>query len=423
MQHASTQPLTVEQVRLPAALGAWTAKAFLAGIVLLGLALVVGLLTAGSGADGQGRAMPHFAHAYVVGYSFWLTISLGAMILVCIQHTMRSGWSVVLRRLAELTAATMPILAVLFVPILFMMDWLFPWTDPNVVAVDAVIIGKHPYLQTGFFIARWVVYFAVWIWISKRLLGLSVSQDTSGDPQLTRKLEKLGPPAILAFALTISFAMIDLWMTLDPHWFSTMFGVYAFSGAMVGFMAGLILVVRLLQRLGALKGVVTVEHYHDMGKLLFAFTLFWGYIAFCQFMLIWYANIPEETVWFKYRWSDGWMVVSLVLILGHFVIPFVGLLSRHVKRNLAPLIFWAAWQFVMHLVDIYWVVMPNLTIPRKYWDRPAIYESWTPNLLEPLVWAGVGALFVGYLLKTASDKNLVAIRDPRLGESRGFHNF
>jgi hypothetical protein len=366
---------------------------------------------------------------YLNGFMFAMALAFGGLIFTIIQHLVRANWSIVVRRIAESAMFALPFVALGGLPLLFGHGGhaVFEWMHVEAVLADPMLKAKVAYLNASSFGVRFAFYLLIWAVVSLLFWSWSRKQDHAKTDEeaaaFTYKQRFLAPIALIAFSLSMTFGAFDFMMSLDPHWFSTIFGVYYFAGIALTFRPSLVAdLLRAPAQRHAPAGVVTAEHYHDLGKFMFGFTVFWTYIGFSQYFLIWYANIPEETHWFKYRWSDGWMAVSLVLLLGHFVVPFTGLLSRHVKRGITPLIFWAAWQFVMHLVDIYWVVMPNLTIPRKYWDRPAIYESWTPNLLEPLVWAGVGALFIAYLIKTASGRNLVPTRDPRLTESRGFHN-
>jgi hypothetical protein len=215
----------------------------------------------------------------------------------------------------------------------------------------------------------------------------------------------------MAFAVTVCFAAFDWLMSLDPHWYSTIFGVYFFSGCAVGVTALLVVLVSLAQRRGGLDRAVTVEHYHDLGKLLFTFVFFWGYIAFSQYMLIWYANIPEETRWLVVRESHGWQWVGVLLLFGHLLVPFLGLLSRHVRRSRAALTGWAVFLLVMHWVDLYWLVMPTFQ------------EEYLPfGLADVLCLIGLGSLYLAAVVHVAADHSLVPLRDPRLDESLVFHN-
>jgi hypothetical protein len=238
-----------------------------------------------------------------------------------------------------------------------------------------------------------------------------VRQDASGDHDLTRRMQTVSGPAILLFGVTLTFAAMDWIMALDPHWFSTMFGVYYFSGSVVSFFAVLALVSVGLARKGPLDNVINTEHFHDVGKLLLAFVAFWAYIAFSQYFLIWYANIPEETVWFAHRMEGSWLWMAVALAAGHFVIPFFYLLPRTIKRRPATLVAGAAWVLVAHLVDLYWQVMPILH----------------PNgvrfaLTDVTAFVGVGGVFVAGVAWLTTRCALIPARDPRLPEALSFEN-
>ena len=216
---------------------------------------------------------------------------------------------------------------------------------------------------------------------------------------------------MIAFAATVNFATFDWLMSLDPHWFSTIFGIYFFAGAVVAVFATLTLVSALLQRFGYLDRAITVEHYHDLGKLLFGFMFFWAYIAFSQFLLIWYANIPEETVWYLHRQQHGWQYVGILLIAGHFLLPFFGLMSRSARRNQSVLVFWSVFLLAMHWVDLYWLVIPTVSPERV-----------SLGAMELLTLLGIGAIWVGAFAGKLEGTALVPTGDPHLGESLAFHN-
>ena len=223
------------------------------------------------------------------------------MLFVC-----RAGWGVALRRVVENVMATLPVFAVLFVPIWLGRHELFVWTDAAEVAKNAVLRGKSGYLNEGFFLIRAIFYFIAWSGLATYFSRQSQKQDETGDERITRQAparwRRLG---IIVFSLTLTFAAVDWMMSLEPEWYSTMFGVYYFSGSLLATFAFVVVAIALLHSRGPLRGVVTVEHIHDIGKLLFAFTVFWTYIAFCQYFLIWYGNIPEETTYFMHRARDG----------------------------------------------------------------------------------------------------------------------
>lgn len=386
-------------------------------LLMIGLVLgVVGLGAAAGLGSAAGDGWKHFFHSYLVAFAFFLTITLGGLFFVTVQHLTRAGWSVVVRRVAEIVAANVGVMALLFlvilVPIFMGNAALFKWTDHALVENDHLLHEKHAYLNVTFFAIRAVIYFVFWGLLSRFFLKRSTEQDHSGDPELSLKMERVSAPAMILFALTITFAGFDLLMSLDPYWFSTIFGVYVFAGSVMGFMATASLSFMFLQRQGLLKTAVTTDHYQDLGKLLFAFVFFWGYIAFSQFMLIWYANIPEETEWYQNRIQGPWLTVSYALLFTHVIIPFGGLLSRYVKRSRAGLAFWAVWLLGAHYLDIYWLVMPSLnnqTVPFGLIDVAALI--------------GVAGFFLAGLAYLAKGRPLLAVKDPRLNESLSFENY
>lgn len=407
------QPTTAPVISDRVTLASLAARALpvLAVVGLAALAVAVGL-----GAI-RGDGFAYFLHSYLTNYCFVLSIALGALFFVLIQHATRAGWSVVVRRISEILAANVPVLIVLFLPILVPIllgnHALYEWTDPALVAADHLLEHKSPYLNVTFFGIRCVLYFAVWWLLTRFFLRRSVEQDQSGDPSLTTRMERFSYPGLLLFAGTITFAAFDWLMSLEPRWFSTIFGIYYFSGAIVGGTATIILAAMALQAAGRLTLAVTTEHYHDLGKLLFGFVVFWGYIAFSQYMLIWYANIPEETMYYLLRQTNGWAAVSLALVFGHLLIPFFGLLPRAAKRRKGPLAFWCVWLLVFHWIDIYWLVMPNYAP-----------EAGPPlGLIDILLLVGLGCLYLASALRVVGERALVPVKDPRLGESLAFENF
>lgn len=295
-------------------------------------------------------------------------------------------------------------------------------SDPADFKLDALDLAKRTqglrWLNPWFFIVRIIFYLAVWSFIAIWFRRLSLQQDRTGDPNLTLVMQGRAAPAIVLLALTITGAAFDLLMSLDPHWYSTMFGIYYITNCFVGSFALLIITVFLLQRFGYIRRTISPEHYHDLGKFLFAFTFFYGYIAFSQYMLLWYSNIPEEIPWFTRHgastlYQNGWNVVILAILFGHILIPFAGLLSRHIKRAPWVLIFWAIWQFVFVAVDMYWIVMPEIgeTAPNP---ATILVTACAVVGLLGVLFAVYGALARGAALRP--------LRDPRLDESLAFHN-
>ena len=373
-----------------------------AGCAVLG---IVGCALLGSGNPKQ------FLFSWLVSFLFFLSLALGALFFVLMQYATQGGWGIVLRRLGETIFATLPVMAVLILPLLLGMRDLYSWSAPGAAEHDALLQWKAPYLNVPFFLIRAALYFGMWSFIAILYYRSSRGQDETGDPAVSARLRRLAGPSIIVLALTQTFASIDWIVSLTPHWYSTMFGVYFFAGSLTGYLALISVVVVAMRSEGLLETVVTAEHLQDVGKFLFAFTAFWAYIGFCQFFLIWYANLPEESIWFKTRIEGSWMAVSLLLMAGHFVIPFLYLMGRDVKRRGWSLAIGGGWLLVMHYIDLYWQVMPTL--------HP---QGVSPSVLDVAAFLSVGGCFVAAASWLMRRQALVPLRDPRLAESLAFEN-
>jgi hypothetical protein len=387
-----------------------------AGIGAVGMAAAVAL------GSMQGDGFRRFSLSYVTAFMWVLTLGLGALFWVILQNLVNAHWSIVLRRVGEIVAAQAPLLAVLALPIvvpIFMGNSsIYVWSNHEVVEHSHLLHKKAAYLNPGFFLVRFVFYFGFWTFISRYYLNSSLAQDSSKDPAgIMGKMRAVAGPALIVWGLTMTFCAIDLLMSLDPLWFSTIFGVYYLASCILGINAFLALVAMWLHKRKILTKSVTTEHFHDLGKMMFAFTIFWAYVGFSQFMLIWYANIPEETGWFKDRfiggWFGGWGALSTTLLFGHFVIPFFGLVSRHIKRRRPTLAFWAVWQLVMIYLDMYWLVMP--TIGRDVTSPPFA-------IIDVACMIGVMGVFIAGIAMRAKNLNLMPVNDPRLPKSLAFEN-
>jgi hypothetical protein len=385
-----------------------------AGVVGFGFALgVAGLTAAALLGNGIGDNLKSFYHAYLATYTFLLSIALGGLFFVIIHHLTRAGWSVVVRRISEAVSTAVLAMAILFIPIVSGMHELYHWTHPEVVAADPILAGKAVWLNQPFFLLRVAIYFLIWIGLSQYFHRLSVQQDATGDVELSHRMQRMSALAIILFALSTTFAGFDLLMSLDPHWFSTIYGVYFFAGGAMAFFATLYLVIVLAGMAGKLTTAINAEHRHDVGKLLFAFTCFWAYIAFSQYMLIWYANMPEETGWFQYRHRGEWGVAGVAfLVFGHFIAPFVLIMSRNVKRMRGPMTLACLWILGVCWFDHYWLVMP-------------IYspESIPFGMMEVALVIGMGGFFIAWVAKQLRARAPVPLRDPRLPESLAFENY
>jgi hypothetical protein len=352
-----------------------------------------------------------FAFAWLTGVLWVVTVGVGALVFLLIQHVVGAGWSSAARRQAEWVAGILPIGAVLFVPVALLAPRIYAWMAPD--PADELLHKKAAWLNAPFFFVRAAIYFAVWSLLSWRFRRTSRAQDSSAEPAAeTMKMQRWSAPSILVTGITLTFAAFDWIMSLDAHWYSTIFGVYIFAGSFVSALALLALLSLLLEGLGVYGPISTVEHRHDLGKLLFGFTVFWAYIGFCQYFLIWYAGIPEETVFFLRRWTGSWKLVSLALCVGHFVVPFVLLLGRSGKRNRWVLAIAALVILKMHWVDLYWLTMPTL-------DRAGATLSWIDvvGTLAPF------AVLAVWLARRAAREPAYPLRDPRLPEAVRLENF
>jgi hypothetical protein len=397
--HAALRP---DQATIPAG-HAWNRLPLIGAVVAVIGAVACAIL-------GAGHAKQFF-FSWLVSFLFFLSLGLGALFFVLIQYAVQGGWGIVVRRIGETTFATLPVMAALFLPVYFGLHDLYHWTAPGAAEHDALLQWKAPFLNVPFFLIRAVIYFACWSFIAVLYYRGSRGQDTTGDPAVSTRLRRLAGPSIIILALTTTFASIDWIMSLTPHWYSTMFGLYFFAGSFVGYFALLSVVVVRMNSAGLLDTVITAEHRHDIGKFLFAFTAFWGYIAFSQYFLVWYANLPEETIFYKDRMQGSWMTVSVFLMVGHFAAPFFYLMGRAVKRRGSTLALGGAWILAMHFLDIYWQVMPTL-----HPDGPHV------SGLDVAALLAVGGCFmaaVGWLMRRQA---LLPVRDPRLAESLEFEN-
>jgi hypothetical protein len=400
-----------------------------AGLVLL-------LAMAGWGLA-LGDGMQRFFHGYLVAFTYFTSIALGALFFVLIMHLMGAKWVVSMRRVAEILTQAFPLLAVLsaviWLPILLGNDSLYIWTSEEFMDKNHLVHAKGGYLNPVFFAARQVLYFVLWIGISNYFFKTSCKQDEGDDDDATRRMAKWAAPAMFVFAFSCAFFAFDMLMSIEPEWFSTMFGVVYFAGCCISVFALMTLIPLALQRSGRLVHSITVEHYHDIGKLLFAFVFFWGYVAFSQFMLIWGANIPEETGYFLKRWFTGgssglnmgemgvWGKVTLVMLVMHFLIPFILLMSRHSKRKLHILAGFSIWMLAWHYLDLYWQVMPALN-NHALWGL-AEPSSITKGIgIDFGLWVGMGLLFMGYVAGKFQNINLIPIKDPGLAQSLKFEN-
>jgi hypothetical protein len=299
-----------------------------------------------------------FFRSYLIAYLFWLGLALGCLPVLMLHHLVGGTWGFSVRRILEAGTRTLPLMAVLFVPLLFGIHSLYEWSHPDLVARDELLQAKHAYLNVPFFIVRAALYFLVWILLARFLNEWSVEQDRTGSPVLIRRFQLLSAPGIIGWSLAITFASIDWGMSLEPHWFSTIYGMLFIVGQTLAALAFVIAVVVRLSDSPPLSHVVKEEVFQDLGNLLLTFVMLWAYIAFSQYLIIWAGNLPEEIPWYLHRGSNGWQWVAAFLALFHFAVPFVLLLGRANKRNKTFLGRIAIAVLVMRWVDVYWLIAP-----------------------------------------------------------------
>jgi hypothetical protein len=309
--------------------------------------------------------------AYLVAYWFWLSIALGCLGTAMIHHLTGGAWGIGIRRLLEAIYSTLPLLAILFLPIWFGMRTLFVWSIPDVIATDELLQKKTWWLNVMWFELRAVVYFVLWIGLAWWLNWLSSGTDPRDEALRQRRLALLSGPGLVVWFLTLTFASVDWAMSIDPHWFSSMFGVIFIGGSAVAGLAAAIIGIIVLWPYRPWGAIVTVSRVHDLGNLLLAYVMFWAYVSFSQFLLIWSGNLPEETTWYLDRNQGGWQVLVVGLIVLHFFVPFLLLLIRQTKRHPERLLAVCGLLLFMRFIDLYWTIVPTYSRGR-FWANPMV---------------------------------------------------
>jgi hypothetical protein len=390
-------------------------------------ALIAGVIGLAVCAVGFAVARDHFFRAYLIAYMFWLGIALGSMALMMVHHQSGGAWGLVIRRIFEASSRTLPLLAVLFLPIVLGMHQLYPWSHADHVAHDAALQHKSPYLNTPFFLIRAVMYFAAWIGTAWHLNRLSAAQD-AGDITATQRMQRFSGAGLVIYALTITFASIDWVMSINPHWFSTIFGFLFMGGQGLSALAFAVILAALLSRTEPMRSVFNVGHFHDLGKLMLAFVMLWAYFNFSQYLIIFSGNLAEEVPYYIARTTNGWQYLALGLVVFHFALPFVLLLSRDLKRNSRRLILVAIGVLLMRVFDLFFLVSPefastgaNLHLAASGAEAAtAAGEHGTRLFLHWLDIAapiGIGGVWIWLFLAQLGARPLLPVRDPHLAEA------
>jgi hypothetical protein len=368
------------------------------------LALVVGVVFAALFAVGSFLDRAQFFHSYLFAFSFWAGISVGSLALLMLQHLTGGGWGLVIRRVLEAATRTLPLMLILFVPIIFGAHWIYPWTHAEEMAKNAALTEKAKYLNLSFFTVRAAIYFAIWLALAYFLNRWSLMQDKTADRQFTKRMRMLSGPGMVLFVFTVTFASIDWFMSLDPEWSSTIYGFVFVASWALSALAFVVAVMAWLSKHEPMNNVVAQLHFHDLGKLLLALVMLWSYFAFSQFLIIWSANLPEEIRWYLPRTRGIWGAIALAVVVLHFAFPFLFLLSRSFKRNAGKLVIVAVLILVMRLLDLLWMIAPDFTGEHSItWLGAGMY------IVAPIA---IGGLWLGFFARALTKRPLIPINDP-----------
>lgn len=367
--------------------------------------LIAGIAGLALCAVGAFLSRQQFFQSYLFAYLFWNGIALGSLAVLMLHILVGGSWGVPIRHLLESGAKMIPLMALLFVPLLFGLQDLYVWARPEAIAQERIVQEKLPYLSVPFFVLRSGLYFAIWIGLGHLLNRWLREQERTAAPFLGRRLQGLSAVGIVLYVLTMTFASIDWVMSLEPYWFSTIFGLLFVTGQGLVTFAFSIVALVLLTRGTSLAHLIRPAFFHDLGNLLLTFVILWLYMSFSQFLVIWSGNLPEESFWYAHRTQGGWRLVIIAVIIFQFVLPLLLLLFRFVKRREQFLAGVAAAILVMRLVDLFWLVAPAF-------HREGLYIHWL-DLAAPIAIGGIWmAVFAGFL----KERPLLPLDDPRLQE-------
>jgi hypothetical protein len=344
-----------------------------------------------------------FSRSYLFAFVFWMGLPLGCTAIRLIHNLISGTWGFPLRRPLEAATKTLPLMAMLGIPILTRLPLLYDWADPNRVAHDEILQYRAPYMNVHFFIARAAIYFAFWMLVTRTINRWSRQQDENGDPTLTQRIKNLSAPGLLIFGFSVTLAGVDWIMTLQPHWISTIFGLIFTVGQLLAAMSLLTITAIRLSDQKSMQRLVTPKLLNDYGNLMLVFTMLWAYLAFSQFLIIWAGNIRDEIPWYMSRAMGGWMGIGVLLIVFHFAVPFLLLLSRFVKRRGRILGLVAAGLLVMTMIDTYWLITPSFEPA-----GPAFHAA------DWLAIIGIGGLWLWRYAAALQGRPLLPLNDPRL---------
>jgi hypothetical protein len=371
--------------------------------------LVIGVLAGIASAAGAFLSAQQFLRGYLIGYMLVLGFSLGSMALLMLGHLTGGNWWMIGRRVMEAAIGNLPLLTLLFVPIWLGRHGLYIWLDPAYVAAHHSVAAKSGYLNDSFWTLRAVIYFAIWNLWAFALRSGSLKQDGDASPAVWEKLKVWSAPGLLMFGLTITLASTDWIMSLDPAWYSTIFGMFFMISEMLSVMALMIVILCSLREFAPYDKVLGPDKLHDYGKLMLAFTMVWAYFSFSQWLIIWAGNLPEEITWYLDRIHGGWQIVALALVFLQFSLPFLLLLSRELKRDARKLVPVALLVLVMRYVDLYWLVAPN-PFPGTSGAEHHLTYHWT-YFAAPLA---LVSIWLGTFFWQLSKRPLLVVTEPML---------
>ena len=349
-----------------------------------------------------------FFQSYLMAYMLCLGVTLGCLALGMVHQLSGGAWGVVIRRPIGAATRVLPVMTLLFVPILLGMSHLYEWTHAEAVANDELLQAKRLYLNVPFFVVRAVLYFTAWNVITYFLNAWSLEQDRTADPRLARRMQRMSGAGLLVYGLTITFASFDWLMSLEPHWYSTIYGVLIIGGQGLSAMGFLIIVLVWLSRRPPLDSIVVKAHFHDLGNLMLAFVMLWAYFSFSQYLIIWAGNLPHEIAWYMHRLQTGWRVLGVALVVFHFVIPFALLLSRTMKREGNLIVKVAILMLAVRLLDLFWLIAPEF-------HPHGISVSWL-DIVLPL---SLGAIWAGCFVWQLRGRAILPVHDPEFDEALG----
>lgn len=382
-----TAPPAVDQARVRAL-----------GVGIAGLVVGVGVAWA---FGGPARTL----YSWLIGVSFWAGVALGCLALALLHNLTGGAWGSVIRRPLEAAAGTLPLVALLFLPIVLGLGEIYHWADAAAVADDYILQHKSPYLNVPFFIGRQIGYFVLWTGLATLLARWGNAFDRTGDQAFTDKMRAIAGPGLALYALTVTFASVDWIMSLDAHWFSTIFGILTIGGQALSALAFMVAVLVLLARTEPMSKFVTPQNFHDLGKLMLAFVMLWAYFSLSQFLITWAGNLPEELPWYIRRLNTEWRWVGLALALFHFALPFALLLSRDLKRRANRLVWVAGLVLVMRMIDTVWMVAPEFHGHGGLADKVAVFADFA-------VIVGIGGIWIWFFLGRLKRRPLMPLHDP-----------